>query len=137
VLVAPPVLVPSVPATPHSCLLRAMVAPLVPFVPPVPAGSRAPSCSARAPPARDDPFALPLCLGASPSPGAMSPDTPLPYSAVAPLPATAAGLALGPAEVQCHPWDGDTEVEPGAGPSAHLVPLPCRALSSVGALSVR
>ncbi len=101
--VAPPVLVPLVPATPHSRLLRAVVAPLVPFVPPVPAGSRAPSHSAQAPQARKDPFTLPLHLGMSPSPGAVLHDAPPLYSAVAPLPAAAAGPALGPAEVQHHP----------------------------------
>ncbi len=134
---APPVLVPSVPATPHSRSLRAMVAPLVPSVPPVPAWLCTLSCSARAPPARNDPFALHLCLGASPSPGAAPPDTPPSYSAVAPLPAVAVGPATGPADVQRHPWNGNTKVGPGAGPSAHLTPLPRRVLSSVGAPSAR
>jgi hypothetical protein len=135
--VAPPVPVPSVIAMPHSCSLRAMVVPLVLSVLPVPARSRAPSRSARAPPLCEDPFALPLRLGASPSPGTESHDASPLYLAMAPLPAAATGPASGPAEVQHHPWDGHTKVGPGAGPSARLVPSPCHVLSSVGALSAR
>jgi hypothetical protein len=44
---------------------------------------------------------------------------------------------LGPAEVQRHPWNGDIEVGPGAGPSARLAPPSRRVLSSVDALSTR
>jgi hypothetical protein len=56
---------------------------------------------------------------------------------VAPLPAAAAGPASGPAEVQRHLLDGDIEVGPGAGPSAHLTSPPRRVLMSVSALSAR
>ncbi len=133
--VVPPVPVSSVPATPHSRSLRAVIAPLLPSASPVPAGSRVPSCLAQALPGREDYFALPLYLGASSSPGAALCDALLPYSAVTPLPAAAAGPASGPAEVQRHPWDGDTEVGPGAGPSARLTLPPRRVLSSVGAPS--
>jgi hypothetical protein len=87
------------------------------------------------PPACKDSFALPLRLGASPLPGAVPHDAPLPYSAVAPLPAAAAGPALGPAKLQRHPWDSDSEVGPGAGPSARLAWPPRCVLLSVGALS--
>jgi hypothetical protein len=88
--VVPPVLVPSVPATLPSHLLHDVVTPLIPPALPLPAGLRAPSHSARAPLACKDPFALPLRLGAAPSPGAVPHDAPLPYSAMAPLPAAPA-----------------------------------------------
>jgi hypothetical protein len=56
---------------------------------------------------------------------------------MAPLPAAAAGPALGPAEVQHHPWDGNTDMGPGAGPTACLELRPCPILSSVHNISAR
>jgi hypothetical protein len=89
----------SVLLTPYLHLLHAVVEPLVPSALPFFTRLRALSHSAQEPPAHEDPFSFSLCLGAPPLPGTAPHDTPPPISAMAPLPAAAAGPALGPAKV--------------------------------------
>ncbi len=127
--VAPPALIYSVLATLLLCSPRVVVVPPVHSTVPFLAGLRMPSCSAQAPPTYKDLLRLPLFLGASSLPGAVPPDALLLYLAVVPLAAAPATCpALGPAEVQHYPWDGDTEVASSDGSSARLASPLCLGL---------
>jgi hypothetical protein len=102
--VAPPAPVLSVLVTPPLRSLCTIVAPLVPPLPPLPAASRAPSCLAQVPLAREDLSSRPLRPGVSPLPSTASHDTLLPYSAMAPLPAALAAASSEEEDVMAPPY---------------------------------